>query len=136
MPLSFPIPQFLEYRKTHSHPISAYYLPRTSLSSTVTLTQIPGNTSFCEWKGKATYWTLKNNASNEEVKAKIWSYESPTPPFKDIKGYLSFYASGVPWECFVDDEKVQPQDGEFYDRCPVIQSDRYYRGFLRRLGDK
>ena len=42
---------------------------------------------------------------------KIWSYESPTPPFKDIKSYLSLYASGVPWECFVDGEKVQPQDG-------------------------
>lgn len=101
-----------KYHKIRSHSISAYYLPRSSLSSSVTLTQIPGKTSFCEWKGKATYWTLKNNATNEEVKAKIWSYESPTQPFKDIKGYLSFYASGVPWECFVDHEKVQPQDGE------------------------
>jgi uncharacterized protein (DUF427 family) len=46
------------------------------------------------------------------VKNKIWSYESPTKPFKDIKGYLSIYASSVPWVCFVDDEKVQPQEGE------------------------
>ncbi len=97
----------------NSHCFSAYYLPRSSLSTSVTLTQIPGKSSLCEWKGKATYWTLKNNATNEEVKGKIWSYEAPTQPFKDIKGYLSFYASGVPWECFVDDEKVQPQDGKF-----------------------
>lgn len=98
--------------KIHSHLMSAYYLPRSSLSSSVTLTQIPGKTSLCEWKGKATYWTLKNSSTNEEVKGKIWSYEAPTQPFKDIKGYLSFYASSVPWECFVDDEKVQPQEGE------------------------
>jgi hypothetical protein len=30
----------------------------------------------------------------------------------NLKGYLSFYASGVPWECFVDDEKVAPQEGK------------------------
>jgi uncharacterized protein (DUF427 family) len=99
--------------KTHSYFKLAYYLPRSSLSSSVKLTQIPGKTSLCEWKGKATYWTLKNNVTNEEVKSKVWSYEAPTLPFKDIKGYLSFYASSVPWDCFVDDEKVEPQEGEF-----------------------
>lgn len=52
--------------------------------------------------------------TGEEVKSRIWSYESPTKEFTDIKGYLSFYASGVPWECFVDDEKVEPQPGDFY----------------------
>ena len=78
----------------------------------MTLTQVPNKSSLCEWKGRATYWKLKNNDTGEEVKNKIWSYESPTSGFKDIKGYLSFYASGVPWECFVDDEKVQPQEGE------------------------
>jgi uncharacterized protein (DUF427 family) len=121
------VPGHTTYR-TYSHSISAYYLPRSSLSSSVTLTQIPGKTSFCEWKGKATYWTLKNNATNEEVKGKIWSYESPTQPFKDIKGYLSFYASGVPWECFVDDEKVQPQEGECLSACNFTMcSDRNHR---------
>lgn len=51
------------------------------------------------------------NDTDEEVRAKVWSYEAPTAPFRDIKGYLSFYASSVPWECLVDDEKVQPQEG-------------------------
>ena len=69
---------------------------------------------MCEWKGMATYWSLKNNQSGQEIKAKVWSYEEPTRPFRDIKSYLSFYASGVPWECFVDDEKVAPQEGDFY----------------------
>ena len=75
------------------------------------MTQSPGKTSLCEWKGKATYWNITIADSNEEAKNKIWSYESPTPGFKDIKSYLSFYAAGVPWDCYVDDEKVQPQAG-------------------------
>jgi uncharacterized protein (DUF427 family) len=91
--------------------ILAYYLPRSAFGSAVKLTQVPGKTSLCEWKGKATYWNIKLLNTNEEVKSKIWSYESPTPPFRDIRSYLSIYASGVPWECYVDDEKVQPQEG-------------------------
>jgi len=54
---------------------------------------------------------MTNVSSGETIKNKIWSYESPTPGFKDIRGFLSFYANGVPWECFVDDEKVTPQEG-------------------------
>lgn len=26
---------------------------------------------------------------------------------------MCFYASGVPWTCYVDGEKVKPQEGEF-----------------------
>ena len=94
--------------------IPAYYLPPSSLTSATSITQIPNKSSLCEWKGRATYWTLKTTDTSEEIHGKIWSYESPTQPFKDIKGYLSFYASGVPWECFVDDERVAPQPGDFY----------------------
>lgn len=68
---------------------------------------------MCEWKGAATYHVLTNNATGESVKSKIWSYQEPTPRFKEIKDYLCFYASGVPWSCWVDGEKVQPQEGRF-----------------------
>lgn len=68
---------------------------------------------MCEWKGAATYHNLTLNSSNETVKAKIWSYASPTLRFREIKDYLCFYASGVPWTCYVDGEKVKPQEGEF-----------------------
>ena len=77
--------------------------------------------------------------TGEEAEGKVWSYESPTPSFKDVKGYLSFYAAGVPWECFVDGEKVQPQQGtvliSFVARksIPVLQGGRR---LLRRMGNK
>ena len=99
-----------EVKETH-HPIT-FYLPRDSLNaSAVSIETIPRYQTMCEWKGPATYHTLTNKATNESVKAKVWTYEDPTPRFTDIKGYLCFYASGVPWECFVDSEKVNPQDG-------------------------
>lgn len=68
---------------------------------------------MCEWKGRATYYEVTNPKNSKDVvKNQVWSYDSPTPGFKDIKGYLSFYAS--PWECFVDGEKVESQPGNFY----------------------
>lgn len=94
-----------------THP-PTYYIPKADLNPAFKLTAIPGRSSLCEWKGKATYWTITHPETNEEIKGRVWSYESPTKEFTDIKGYLSFYASGVPWECFVDGEKVEPQPGD------------------------
>lgn len=54
-----------------------------------------------------------STSSPQTVKSRIWSYESPTSSFKDIKDHLSFYA-GAPFECFVDGEEVVPQPGDFY----------------------
>lgn len=92
--------------------VEAYYLPPTSLNrDAISIVKIPNKTSLCEWKGRASYHQLTLKATNESVMAKVWSYESPTPSFRSIKDHLSFYASGVPWECFVDGEKVAPQEG-------------------------
>ena len=96
-----------------THP-PTYYIPKADIASAYQLSQTPSKSSICEWKGRATYWDIKDLESDEIVKAKIWSYESPTPAFKDIKSYFSFYASDVPWQCFVDDEQVEPQPGDFY----------------------
>lgn len=92
-------------------PLQTYYLPRESISPQVTLTTTPRK-SYCEWKGTATYYSMKNANTGSEIKDRIWSYESPSPSFKDIKGYISFYAG--PWDCFVDGEKVSAQAGDFY----------------------
>lgn len=88
------------------HP-PTYYLPPSSV-------QIPlsrnSHASFCEWKGRASYYDLTNPSNpNQVVKSRVWSYDSPTGGFKDIKDYLSFYAG--PWDCYVDGERVEPQPG-------------------------
>lgn len=67
--------------------------------------------TFCEFKGQASYWTI--NVNGKVAESVAWSYENPTPGFEDIKGYISVYPSRMD-ACYVDDEQVQPQEGDFY----------------------
>ncbi len=69
------------------------------------------NSSFCEWKGKASYWSIKVGDQHSEQAA--WSYESPSSRFEGIRGYFAFYVNKVD-ACYVDDELVLPQPGSFY----------------------
>ncbi|EMC92828.1 hypothetical protein BAUCODRAFT_37738 [Baudoinia panamericana UAMH 10762] len=98
--------------ETHHPP--TYYLPPSSLKIPL---QKTSNSSFCEWKGRATYYAVQKPGGEKEgegevVRNRIWSYESPTKGFEALRGYLSFYAG--PWDCYVDGEKVEPQPGDFY----------------------
>ncbi|KAL9604004.1 MAG: hypothetical protein Q9219_000766 [cf. Caloplaca sp. 3 TL-2023] len=92
-----------------THP-PTYYLPSDSILSP--LIRSP-HSSYCEWKGRATYWSITNPSNTAEtVRNRIWSYTQPTKGFESIKDYLSFYAG--PWDCYVDGERVEPQPGDFY----------------------
>ena len=92
-----------------SHP-PVYYLPPTDIKMEM-LTRVPGRTSFCEFKGTAVYWDII--VGRPRSAAAAWSYPDPAPSYLPLKDYLAFYASGVD-ACFVDEEKVQPQQGDFY----------------------
>ena len=65
--------------------------------------------SFCEWKGKASYWALSDHPQHGPVG---WSYPQPTPAFEPIRDYVAFYPSVL--ACFVAGERVRPQPGRFY----------------------
>ncbi|KAK4688377.1 hypothetical protein P7C73_g1731, partial [Tremellales sp. Uapishka_1] len=101
-----------------SHP-PTYYLPPSSLQRSLTKTS---RHTFCEWKGNASYHSYQPPSSSAPISNRVWSYESPTPGFTPIKDYVSFYAStgvdktraGGEWRCFVDDERVGVQEGDFY----------------------
>lgn len=103
------------------HP-PTYYFPPSSIKVPLSTTS---RSSWCEWKGKATYYEVTNPSKpSDVVKNRIWSYDSPTPGFKSIKGYLSFYAG--PWDCYVDGEKVQSQPGDFYGGWTTSDIDTTY----------
>jgi uncharacterized protein (DUF427 family) len=91
-----------------SHP-PVYYLPPND--TTQQFLRAAQGSSWCEFKGHARYWSLTVNET-ESVNA-AWSYPAPSPDFAEIAGYLAFYASRVD-ECWVGDERVQPQQGDFY----------------------
>jgi uncharacterized protein (DUF427 family) len=67
--------------------------------------------SFCEWKGYASYYSLK--LPDRVIPNVAWSYQSPTPRFAPLEGFLAFYPSKVE-ACYVDDERVRSQEGDFY----------------------
>ena len=68
-------------------------------------------TSFCEWKGRARYYDVSAGERREGRAA--WYYPDPTPPFRDLKGYVAFYPSRMD-ACWVDGERAHAQPGDFY----------------------
>ncbi len=68
------------------------------------------SSSFCEWKGQASYLDLE--LGNEKIENVAWCYHHPLPDFEKIKDYLCFYPSKL--DCFVNDIKVKSQSGRFY----------------------
>jgi uncharacterized protein (DUF427 family) len=91
-----------------SHP-PVYYIPREDVQSEYL--KPSARRSFCEFKGSAAYWTLEVAGKISEDAA--WSYQHPERDYEVIRGCLAFYASKAD-ECFVDEERVQPQAGSFY----------------------
>lgn len=91
-----------------SHPPS-YYIPRPDIAPDVL--RAAAGSSFCEWKGVATYWDV---VIGDAVLPRIgWSYATPTSAFARLRDHIAFYA--CPFDrCSVDGETVRPQPGGFY----------------------
>jgi uncharacterized protein (DUF427 family) len=91
-----------------SHPPN-YYLPISDVVPGAL--EISEGTSFCEWKGRATYYTVTGGGRAERDAA--WGYLTPSPRFAAIIDHVAFYAGRMD-ACYVDDELVVPQPGGFY----------------------
>ena len=90
-----------------SHP-PVYYLPRDSFTC---LLEPSPRRSFCEWKGVASYWSLREG--DHVAQDCAWSYPEPTPGFAAICDHLAVYPAMMEG-CFVGDERASPQPGGFY----------------------
>ena len=93
-----------------SHP-PVFYIPPADVAMQF-LVRSARRSSFCEWKGSATYWSVSVPGSAVVADA-AWSYEDPATSYQDLKGHLAFYGSRVD-ECTVDGERVVSQPGDFY----------------------
>ena len=91
-----------------SHPPS-YYLPRDAFVAGV-LRPVEG-TTFCEWKGQASYFDLVTPARTASRGA--WTYPSPTADFAVIRDHLAVTPRLVD-TCLVEGELVRAQEGGFY----------------------
>jgi uncharacterized protein (DUF427 family) len=91
-----------------SHPPNYYFPPDDVLPGV--LERAPGS-SFCEWKGRAHYFTAR---SGERIATEAaWAYATPSAAFAPLRHHVAFYAGRMD-ACFVDDELVVPQPGGFY----------------------
>lgn len=91
-----------------SHPPVYYFPPQD-----VKLEYLRENSqkSYCEWKGVSSYYDII--MGDKIVKNASWSYLQPTSPFITLKGYYAFYVKLMD-ACYVNDELVTPQPGNFY----------------------
>jgi uncharacterized protein (DUF427 family) len=91
-----------------SHPPNYYFPPGDVAAGSV---EHAKGASFCEWKGRAHYFTVRGGDRVETEAA--WGYDDPSPAFAALRGHVAFYAGRMD-ACFVDDELVVPQPGQFY----------------------
>jgi len=87
----------------------AYYLPSADIAPGVLIAS--DRTSFCEWKGVASYWSVRG--STRIAKDAAWSYANPDEGFESIRDYVAFYPQRMSG-CWVGDELVSPQPGLYY----------------------
>lgn len=91
-----------------SHP-PTYYIPSDDVKSEFLASS--SSRSLCEFKGQARY--LHVNVDQRRSDNAAWFYPDPLPAYAAIQNYIAFYPGRVD-ACYVDDERVQVQPGDFY----------------------
>jgi uncharacterized protein (DUF427 family) len=92
-----------------THP-PTYYVPREDVLEAA-LVPSEGRTTFCEWKGTATYFDVVAGTVRAERAA--WTYPQPTPAFEPIRDAVAFYCRPMD-ECLVDGERAEPEANPYY----------------------
>jgi uncharacterized protein (DUF427 family) len=86
------------------------YFPRQDIETA--FLRRTAKTSYCPYKGEATYFTLYRDG--QLMENAVWSYEHPHPAMAQIAGYLAFYPDTVDYE-------VEPlAAGEVAGESPAI----------------
>lgn len=91
-----------------SHP-PTYYLPIDAFAADCLKPAV--GTSFCEWKGHASYFDV--SAGHVVARRAAWGYPHPTSPYKKLVDHVALYSWAME-ACTVDGEAVVSQPGDFY----------------------
>jgi uncharacterized protein (DUF427 family) len=91
-----------------SHPPTIYIPPADLVPGCV---RPAAARSFCEWKGVAGYLDVVAGGRCETRAA--WTYPDPTAPYAMLRDYVAFYPGRMD-ACWLDDERVLSQPGDFY----------------------
>lgn len=91
-----------------SHP-PTFYIPLDEVRRDAL--QASTRQTFCEYKGWASYWSLRVSGRVSENAA--WYYLHPSPGYEALRDTVAFYPSRAA-ACYVDGERVKAQPGDFY----------------------
>jgi uncharacterized protein (DUF427 family) len=88
-----------------SHPPTIYVPPADIRMELLQLSG--GRGSLCEWKGRANYYDVLGRTRA------AWAYPEPVPRYGDLRDHVAFYPGRMD-ACYLDEELVQAQPGDFY----------------------
>lgn len=92
-----------------SHP-PGIYIPRADVAMDY-LREVPGRQTMCEFKGYAAYLDV---VVGEHIAAgAAWTYREPVSAYAALQDHISLYPGRMD-ACWLDDERVQGQEGSFY----------------------
>jgi uncharacterized protein (DUF427 family) len=91
-----------------SHPPTIYVPPEDFAPGAL----VPAaGSSWCEWKGRASYLDVVGGARREAAAA--WAYPSPVAAYAALRDHVAVYPGRMD-ACLVGEERVQAQPGDFY----------------------
>lgn len=93
--------------ETYGAPV--YYLPASDVR--IELLTETARTTLCEWKGSASYYSLR--VGDRTLENVAWTYHQPNPGYAAVRDHIAFYCAPMD-ACYVGDEQVRPQPGPFY----------------------
>jgi uncharacterized protein (DUF427 family) len=86
-----------------------YYVPQADIA--MAHLEPSARTSFCEWKGVASYWSVRVGA--RVARDAAWSYPRPDAGFEAMRDSIAFYPRRMD-ACWVGEQRVTPQPGFYY----------------------
>jgi uncharacterized protein (DUF427 family) len=86
-----------------SHPPTIYVPPE---DIALRLLSVADGSTWCEFKGRATYLDVAGQPRS------AWTYRAPVAAYAALRDHVAFYPSR--FDCFLDDEPVLAQAGDFY----------------------
>ncbi len=91
-----------------SHPPTIYIPPADFVAGCL---QPAAGSSLCEWKGLASYFDVV--AGDRRAERCAWAYPDPVKRYAALRDHVAVYPGRMD-ACWLDDELVRSQEGDFY----------------------
>lgn len=112
----------MAFRVLETHHAPAYYIPPGDITGILVPSE---GQSWCEWKGDARYFDVVSG--DVTARRAAWAYDNPSPRFELLSGHVAFYC-GLMEACYVGEETVKPQPGDFYGGWVTSNLDGIVKG--------